>query len=263
MENNTQSESIEELIGALVKVQGSLVNPLKEAENPFFHSAYATLDAVWEAIRKPLADNGLAVIQTMDVGAGSGAVVTTLAHVSGQWIRGVLPLMPVKPDPQMQGSAITYARRYALMAIVGISPEDDDAEAATGRKQTSFDKYQAKDDKKQADKKRTEVKEAAGDTSTPPEGDFTYSVPPRPPKPPVVSASKPDNTATKAQTGYILKLLDKLNPNQADDFVSRMVGQPISALNKGEASEFIAYLVAPSNQEEIKQAITTLLKEGE
>ena len=79
---------------------------------------------------KPLSDNELAVVQITEGTAESLALVTILTHSSGEWIRGVLPLCPVKYDPQGIGSAITYARRYALAAMVGVCQVDDDGEAA-------------------------------------------------------------------------------------------------------------------------------------
>ncbi|MDP2362296.1 MAG: ERF family protein, partial [Ignavibacteria bacterium] len=108
----------------------------KDSANPFFKSVYADLASVWEACRQALSTNGLCVIQTTDNDNGSVIVITTLIHSSGQWIRGKLRIKPVKDDPQGIGSAITYARRYALAAIVGVAPdegEDDDGEGAMGR----------------------------------------------------------------------------------------------------------------------------------
>lgn len=121
-----KSDEINELAAALVKVQSELRGVAKEAENPFFKSKYVTLDGTWDAVRPHLADNGLAVVQTTEV-VGQGAVlVTMLVHTSGQWIRGDYPLNPVKTDPQGLGSAVTYARRYALQAILGVTAGDDD-----------------------------------------------------------------------------------------------------------------------------------------
>jgi len=134
--NQDQSPTIGELVKALSKTQGELKDAVKSSENPFYKSKYADLTSVWEACREQLSKNELAVIQTM---AGNGGdhiiIVTTLAHKSGEWIRGHLCVKPVKNDPQGIGSAITYARRYSLAAIVGIAPagEDDDAEKAMGR----------------------------------------------------------------------------------------------------------------------------------
>jgi len=128
-----QSEQINELAAALSKAQASITGALKDSANPFFKSKYADLASCWDACRKQLTDNGLAVIQTTDVVDGVVFVKTTLAHSSGQWIVGALPVKTKDESPQAQGSGITYARRYALAAIVGLAQIDDDAEAATGR----------------------------------------------------------------------------------------------------------------------------------
>ena len=128
-----QSEQVSELFKALSKAQSEIRGAKKDSENPFFRSKYADLESVWDAAKKPLADNGLCVVQTTDVLNGEPVVVTTLGHTSGQWVRGVLPLTMVKKDPQSQGSAISYARRYALAAIVGVVQTDDDGESAMDR----------------------------------------------------------------------------------------------------------------------------------
>lgn len=128
-----QSEQINELAAALSKAQASITGALKDSANPFFKSRYADLNSVWDACRKQLTDNGLSVIQTTDIVSDTVVVRTTLAHASGQWISGILPVKAKDDGPQAQGSGITYARRYALAAIVGLAQIDDDAEAAQGR----------------------------------------------------------------------------------------------------------------------------------
>jgi len=126
-----QSENIELLADALCKVQANELFALTDKENPFFKSKYADLSSVWGVARKPLVDNGLSVVQTFDADEGDAPIiVTTLLHNSGQWIRGRLKVPITKVDPQAVGSSITYGRRYALSAILGICPEDDDAEKA-------------------------------------------------------------------------------------------------------------------------------------
>jgi hypothetical protein len=129
-----RSDYIGKLAEALSKAQGAMEGASKSAENPFFKSKYADLASVWDACRGPLSANGLAVIQVPAAPTAPGrvAIDTILAHASGEWISGVLELTPVKSDPQSVGSAITYARRYGLQAIVGIAPEDDDGNAASG-----------------------------------------------------------------------------------------------------------------------------------
>ena len=131
IEHNTSKE-IGELVKALAKVQGSIKSARRDSTNPFFKAKYADLTSVWDSCRKELSQNGLVVIQTTKNDNERVVVLTTLAHESGQWIRGELSLRPVKNDPQGYGSALTYARRYSLAAIVGIATgEDDDAEDAT------------------------------------------------------------------------------------------------------------------------------------
>ena len=128
-----QSEQINELAAALAKAQGEITGALKDSNNPFFKSKYADLASCWDACRKPLSENGLAVIQPTVEKDGTVYVVTTLAHSSGQWIRGWLPIKTKDDGPQAQGSGLTYARRYALAGIVGLAQVDDDAEAAQAR----------------------------------------------------------------------------------------------------------------------------------
>jgi hypothetical protein len=131
--NKMQSESIAALAAALSKAQADITGALKDSSNPFFKSKYADLASCWDACRKQLAANNLAVIQTTEVTEGGTVLVTTLAHSSGEWMRGTLPVVTKDNGPQAQGSGITYARRYALAAIVGLAQIDDDAEAAQAR----------------------------------------------------------------------------------------------------------------------------------
>ena len=128
-----QSESIAALAAALSKAQADITGALKDSSNPFFKSKYADLASCWDACRKQLAANNLAVIQTTEVTEAGTVLVTTLAHSSGEWMRGTLPVVTKDNGPQAQGSGITYARRYALAAIVGLAQIDDDAEAAQAR----------------------------------------------------------------------------------------------------------------------------------
>ena len=126
------SETISSLSTALAKCQGSMVAVKKEAVNPFFKSKYATLDSIWDVIRKPLSTNELSVVQTLRIADGVTVMETTLMHSSGEFVRGEMPLNPVKDDPQGLGSAISYARRYSLSAILGVvSDEDDDGNSAS------------------------------------------------------------------------------------------------------------------------------------
>ena len=126
------SEQINELAAAMATAQGQIKGAAKDSTNPHFKSSYADLTSVWEACRDALSSNGIAVIQTPHTDdAGNCHVVTMLTHASGQWVRDTFSLPPTKQDPQGYGSAITYMRRYALAAIVGVAPEDDDGNAAS------------------------------------------------------------------------------------------------------------------------------------
>ena len=124
------SELINELANALCNAQGQMGGAVKDSSNPFFKSSYADLTSVIRAIKQPFADNGLSYTQfpiSTEHGVG---VVTRLMHVSGQYLEMEYTLPTVKKDPQASGSAITYARRYALQSIAGIPTADDDAESA-------------------------------------------------------------------------------------------------------------------------------------
>lgn len=126
----TSSPDIAELVKALARVQAEIEGAKKDSTNPFFKSKYADLASTWAACKDGLTKNGCAVIQTVDTVGEKIVLITTLAHSSGQWMRGYMPVIMVKQDPQAMGSAIMYARRYSLAAIVGVCPVDDDAEAA-------------------------------------------------------------------------------------------------------------------------------------
>lgn len=127
-----KSEQIDKLAQSLCLCQKEIVNPVKDQSNPFFKSVYADLAGVWDAIREPMTKYGLSVVQTINGTADTVVIETTLLHTSGQWIGGAMTLVPVKKDPQGIGSCVTYGRRYSLMAILGIAPEDDDGNAASG-----------------------------------------------------------------------------------------------------------------------------------
>ena len=122
----SMSESIAELAKALAMAQSEIKGAAKDSTNPHFKTKYADLASVWDACREPLTKNGLSVAQSTRMEGNAVVVITMLLHSSGEYIRGEISLPPTKPDPQGHGSAITYARRYALAAMVGIAPEDDD-----------------------------------------------------------------------------------------------------------------------------------------
>lgn len=129
-----RSSECGELFGALAKAQGSMKGARKDVANTFFKSTYADLESVWEDCRAPLSSNGLAVVQMPAFDGGRVIVSTVLGHSSGQWIESELSMPINKGDAQGVGSAITYGRRYALAAMVGVAPkgDDDDGNAAVG-----------------------------------------------------------------------------------------------------------------------------------
>lgn len=127
------SDQINELAAAMVKFQAELKPAINGNTNPYFKSKYADLQACWDCCREALVKNGLSVVQGSRESSGEVVTVDTrLMHASGQWIESSLTMKPAKADPQGVGSAVTYARRYALSAILGIvADEDDDGNAAT------------------------------------------------------------------------------------------------------------------------------------
>lgn len=129
-----QSSEIAELAKALSKCQGEIRGAIKDKKNPFFKSSYADLSSVWKACRDPLTNNGLSIIQCFETENDKQYIITKLMHESGQWISSCLALPHCK-DVQSLGSAISYCKRYALSAIVGVYSieEDDDAEDAMNR----------------------------------------------------------------------------------------------------------------------------------
>jgi hypothetical protein len=139
-----QSNEIDQLAAAMAAAQAEMGAAVKGASNPFFKSKYADLGSVIQAIKPAFAAHGLSYIQMPiheDTGVG---VCTRLMHKSGQYLEQEFVLPLAKQDPQAAGSAITYARRYALQAMAGIPSEDDDANAATYVVPKAITKDQAK-----------------------------------------------------------------------------------------------------------------------
>jgi hypothetical protein len=130
--NSTQS--IATISKALVKAQGLMGSAKKDAKNPFFKSTYADLNAIREACIPVLNECGISVLQPTTIVDGKAVVETVLLHESGELISSFIEIVCAKSnDPQAQGSAISYARRYALKSILNIGDTDDDGEAAVGR----------------------------------------------------------------------------------------------------------------------------------
>jgi ERF superfamily len=123
------SQEIGKLATALAHAQAEMSGATKDARNPHFGSTYADLASVVEAC-KPLAAHGIAILQPTKADGARVTVTTMLTHESGEWIAEDLVMTAKDPSPQAVGSAITYGRRYGLMAMVGLAPEDDDGNAA-------------------------------------------------------------------------------------------------------------------------------------
>ena len=120
------------IYAAFVKAQKAFGPALKTSTNPHFKSRYADLSAVVEAVIDALNSNGIAVIQKSHPNESGVSIETVFIHESGESISsGILSVPAAKHDPQGFGSAMTYARRYSLMAAWGIAPEDDDGNAAS------------------------------------------------------------------------------------------------------------------------------------
>lgn len=123
-----KSQTLTRLAQALTAFRIKVATIKKDAKNPFFNSTYATLSNILDAIQVPLEETGLTFIQMPD----GDNLVTVLIHDDGEFIQSVYPINPGTKTPQAVGSALTYARRYSLTAILGLNiEEDDDGNAAT------------------------------------------------------------------------------------------------------------------------------------
>jgi len=137
-----KSESIKEIATALCKFQGEVGKIKKGETNPFFKSKYASLADILDVIRQPLAENGLSFVQLPEA---EHQLTTLLMHTSGEWIRSTYSMTPAKNDPQGLGSVITYQRRYALGAVLGLNIDEDDDGNAASSPAKSFQKKPASD----------------------------------------------------------------------------------------------------------------------
>lgn len=135
------------LYQALAAAQAQMGPALKDTVNPHFKTRYADLASVMAACIPALTANGIAVLQPPCEIDGQRYVKTILAHESGETVECAVPLIVSKNDMQGYGSAVTYARRYGLMAMAGIAPDDDDGNAAVA----SAPRADNRQDTKQAD----------------------------------------------------------------------------------------------------------------
>jgi len=128
------SETIAKISDALLKAQSKIKHAIKDAKNPHFKNNYATLESVIDASKDALTENGIIVLQS----PSSDVLTTRLQHSSGEYFESELKLLLSKNDMQGLGSAITYARRYALASMLNIAQADDDGQQAVV-KNTSVD----------------------------------------------------------------------------------------------------------------------------
>lgn len=182
------------IASALVKAQKEFGPALKTSTNPHFRSKYADLSACVEAVIDALNNNGIYLMQLTDEHDSGVKVSTVFIHESGEQISGGALYMPAaKHDPQGFASALSYARRYSLMAACSIAPEDDDGNAATA--------------------------------SAPPKA-APKATPPAPPKPPVAAPKKVEGQDKEWQ----LKVSSEPG-NAFEDWLTVVVELTITALD--------------------------------
>lgn len=138
-----KSQEIKSLAAALVKFQNEVQPVTRDGANPFFKSKYATLGNIIETIRTPMVKNGLSFSQ---LPVGENGLTTILFHSSGEYISATVTMKPKDATPQGQGSAITYMRRYALSALLGLNTDEEDDGQAASRTPVSYDKEPIPDD---------------------------------------------------------------------------------------------------------------------
>jgi len=125
------SDSIKQIAEALVSAQKEIKFAVKDSTNPHYKSKYANINSVIDAVKKPLNDNGIAILQSLSPSDdGKLHLTTRLIHSSGEWIEdtAVCPLQ--KQDAQGLGSAVSYIRRYSLSALLSVYADDDDGQSA-------------------------------------------------------------------------------------------------------------------------------------
>jgi ERF superfamily len=154
------------IAAALVKAQRDFGPALKDKTNPAFRSKYADLGACIDAVIDALNNNGIALVQKQHPHEGGVTVETIFLHESGEtFSAGLLSVPAAKQDPQGYGSALTYARRYSLMAACGIAPEDDDGNAGSKRPEARTPEPKPVDMSPKARAARMCVGVSAGDTA--------------------------------------------------------------------------------------------------
>jgi hypothetical protein len=231
------SESIDELSKALVAAQGDLKPVEKGADNSYFKSKYADLASVVKVVNPILKSHGLAVTQMPGVTEDGNDVLTTrLIHESGQWQEATMRLILTKQDAQGLGSAITYARRYAYSAVLGIITEQDDDgnEASKPAQQTTRRSAPQSSGARHSNSYASSDGEKNGHTVTPGTG-----------------------IVTEKQIGLIHKLFDQKNfaddREYRHDYAEKVLGCTFAStkeLTKVQAGKLIDALLAEPDAED-------------
>lgn len=193
-----RSDSTALLTAAMVEFQKAMPPVLKDAKNPHFGNKFASLGAITHAAAPVLAEIGLVVTQFPSADQdGRPTLITSVQHVSGEFMEAEMQLVMSKADPQGQGSGLTYARRYAYCAVLGIvADEDDDAEKAVSRPRP----------------KPTYASAAAPEQTEYINGDLIPIVPDME----ISRSGPPSDLATPKQVGFAKKLLEDAGMADAD-----------------------------------------------
>lgn len=243
------SSQLEKLAAALVAAQAEMPPAPKDAMNPHFRSRYADLEMVWTTIVPILNRHGLCVIQRPGGNGTAVTLSTVLLHTSGQWIESIAAVLPAKADPQGYGSALTYLRRYAVLSMAGgVTGEDDDAEAASGRGQAPAAGAEVAPAEARPPRPPDEPVRRAPRPATQAHTDTMSQTLGKPVPPPAEPSERPTTTATEPQVKAIRAIAGQLGLR--DDAlvkgeVARIVGHPVEHLawlTKAEASTVITTL---------------------
>jgi hypothetical protein len=229
-----RSEYLNELAAALCRAQAEMDDAEKVKANPAFRSKYADLGAVWDAAKPALTKHGLSVAQFCEPGPDGTLMLTTmLLHASGQFISGTAMLPLAKQDPQGYGSALTYARRYGLAAMVGVCPEDDDGNAASHRQERPQQRQEAP--QRPANPPRTQQAVQASEKGNA----YSYETGARQPAPPKEEAEELQ-MAAPAPTGALVCAWDGCGASLTKgqhDISLRAYGHPLCPAHQKEARE--------------------------
>lgn len=219
-----KSESLSNLAKALASFQSEVKNPANTANNPFYKSKYAPLPDILNDVRPLLAKHGLSILQAPS-GDGEKIIITTLLmHESGEWIETCpLILKAEKVTAQGAGSAITYGRRYALAAVLGLSSEDDD-DGNHAEKPT-----QVKPDQKPQSPKENIKKQEQSQQQAQPQTQQQKSQP-------------TGDLSSEAQHKAIHTIANKFNKNVVDIIGVHYGVESVKELTKKQASELIEML---------------------